>query len=237
MDRRTLQMIQRGLIAAVSFVLALIVITAFRDILQGPDETAPIRTTTTVAPDSGEIDTTTTTIATAVTTTTTASIAPAICLEDEPTDEDATILQIYFPCGVTDLAIGGTYVYREVPPTDLVLTTTIRELTKGLETDEVALGFRSPFSEAANGSFLGVSLAEGTAFLEFNDAIFPAGADTAEGAQIFLSTLNANVFQFASISAVEYRIGGSCDAFWQRLGLDECNTITRSQWRSQLAAQ
>jgi hypothetical protein len=237
MDQRTLQMIQRGLIAAVSFVLALIVITAFRGLLEPPGETIPRRTTTTtVAEEALGAETTTTTTLPGSATTTTADDAnnPAVCVEEEPTSENATLLQLFFPCGSSNLATDGTYIYRTVPETDLVLTNTMREMTRGLDADEEALGFRSPFPEGAEGSFLGVSIdnEEDVAYIEFTDAIFPEGADTAEGAQIFLSTLNANVFQFSTIGAVQYRLGGSCDAFFQRLG-GACGTITRSEWLSQ----
>lgn len=237
MDRRTLQMIQRGLVAAVSLVLALIVITAFRGLLESPGETLPPRTTTTLAQgDGGEQSTTTTsTTAAAVDATTTTAVTDgAVCVDSEPDSNDVTVLRVYFPCGSSDLA-GGTYVYRAVPPTDLVLTTTMKEMTKGIEPEEQALGFRSPFPSGAESSFLGVSLQEGTAYIEFDAEIFPDGADTTEGSQIFLSTLNANVFQFDTISAVEYRLGGSCSAFFQQLGR-ECERITRSEWRSQQAS-
>ncbi len=235
MDRRTLQMIQRGLIAAVSFVLAMIVITAFMNVLETPDDTLPLRATTSTIADDGDT-TTTTTIApaasAATTTSTTAGATDDVCAEEMPADEDSTILRVFFPCGGADPATGGTFVYRAVAPTDLVLTSTLREMTKGLERSEAELGFNTPFPAGADGSFLGVSLAEGTAFLEFNADIFPGGVDTAEGAQIFLSTLNANVFQFSSIDEVEYRLGGSCAAFWLRLGAEECDTITRAEWQS-----
>lgn len=234
MDPRTLQLIQRALVATVTVVLALVVVIAFVRVLE-PPETTLAAPTTTSRPDATEAETTTTLAPTAGETTTTNSVAaPAICIETEPSSDAATVLQVFFPCGSNDLAIGGTYVYRAVAPTDLVLTTTLREMAKGLETDEAALGFKSPFPEDSAGSFLGVSISEGTAFLEFNSGIFPEGADTPEGAQIFLSTLNANVFQFDTINQVEYRLGGSCDAFWQRLDAD-CETITRSQWEAQLA--
>ncbi len=111
----------------------------------------------------------------------------------------------------------------------------MKEMTKGVEPAEQELGFRSPFPASADGSFLGVSLDNGTAYVQFSAGIFPDGADTAEGSQIFLSTLNANVFQFDTINAVEYRLDGSCSAFFQQLGA-ECETITRAEWLSQQAS-
>ena len=239
MDRRTLQMIQRGLVAAVSLVLALIIITAFRGLLEPPDETIPRRTTTTesLAANDDDDDTPTTHEPGSTTTTTTnAETTPAICFEDEPDDTEATIIRVYYACGSTDIATANTWVFRAVEPTDLVLTTTMAEMVKGLDGDEEALGFRSPFPASAEGSSRGVSIVDGTAFIEFDEGVFPDGADTAEGSQIFLSTLNANAFQFPTIEEVEYRLRGSCDAFWQRLGADECQTITRSEWEAQVAA-
>jgi hypothetical protein len=231
-------MIQRGLIAAVSLVLALIVVTAFRGLLEPPGDTIPRRTTTTVAAGSVETESSTTTSmagADTATSTTASNGDTGVCVDDNPGSDNATLLQVFFPCGSSALATGGTYVYRTVPTTDLVLTTTMGEMTRGLEPEEEALGFRSPFPATANGSFVGVSLVDGTAYVEFDGDIFPDGADTAEGSQIFISTLNANVFQFDTIAAVEYRLGGSCDAFWQHLD-GECQVITRSQWQSQLVS-
>lgn len=247
MDRRTLQMIQRGLIAAISVVLALILITAFRNLLEPPGATQPVRTTTPVATGS-EDDTTTTTTSSTVpdstlnegngTTTTTAVATPAICIEDTPEEsEGTTVLRVFFPCGSADLATGGTYVYRVVPATELVLTMTMREMVAGLEDEEAQLGFRTPLPASADGTFQGVSIVDGTAYLEFGSGdIMPPGVATIEGAQVFLSTLNANVFQFSTINTVEYRLNGSCDAFWQRLGAEECDPITRAEWQSQLSS-
>ncbi len=237
MDPRTLQMIQRGLIAAVSLVLALIVITSFMDLIQPQDETLRTTTTLAVTTEPETEDTTTTTLAVSVTTTTAGAAEPAICAEDEPDPDEGTILQIYLPCGSDDLA-GGSFVYRTVAPTDLVLTATMTELTGGLDDGEADLGFNSPLPGSADGSFLGLTISDGIAYVSFaNEDIFPPGASTAEGSQVFLSTLNANVFQFSTINAVQYRIGPSCDAFWQRLGEEECVEITRSQWQAQLASQ
>ena len=105
-----------------------------------------------------------------------------------------------------------------------------------LEPEEQALGFRSPFPAGADGSALGVTIdtTDQTAYVEFAARVFPDGADTTEGSQIFISTLNANVFQFDTINAVEYRVGGSCDAFWQQLG-GQCQKITRADWEAQLS--
>lgn len=225
-----LQLIQRGLVAAVTVVLALVIITTFMKVIESSDEPVAIRqTTTTVTTVPG--DTTTTSRGDTVTSTTDGVVTPAICSEPAPPSANATVLRVYFACGSNDLATDETFVYRAVAPTDLVLTTTLREMVNGLEPEEAALGYKSPFPETAQGSFLGVSISQGKAFLEFNTAVFPDGVDTAEGSQIFLSTLNANVFQFDTINEVEYRLGGSCDAFWQQLG-SSCQPVTRAQWQA-----
>ena len=235
MDPRTLQLIQRALIAAVAVVLALVVVTAFVRVLEPPDETLSIRTTTSASTTLEPDLTTSTTTGSNVTTTTNDVTAPAICIEEEPPSDAVTVLKVFYPCGNSDLAIGGTSIYRAIPPTDLVLTATLREMVKGVDAEEAALGFKSPFPAGAEGSSLGVTLVRdtGTAIPEFTIDVFPDGVATPEGAQIFLSTLNANVFQFDTIQQVEYRLGGSCDAFWQQLG-SRCEVVTRAQWQAQL---
>ncbi len=232
MDPRTLQLIQRALVAAVTVVLALVVVTTFVRVLEPADETLTTRTTTVASVTTEPEATTTTTSDDGVTTTTNAVTAPAICIDEEPSSNAATVLKIFYPCGSTDLATGGTFVYRAVPPTDLVLTAVLREVVTGMTAEEAALGFRSPFPDGAEGSSLGTTIVEGTAIPEFTIDVFPEGVDTPEGAQIFLSTLNANIFQFDTINAIEYRLGGSCDAFWQQLG-SSCQEVTRTDWQSQ----
>ena len=234
MDPRMLQLIQRGLVGAVTVVLALVVITAFVRALQTSEETAtPRPTTSTTTSTTQPEEASTTTAAPEATTTTDGVVVPAVCNQDSPGGNGVTVLRVYYPCGPNALATGEAWVYRAVPPTDLVLTTTLTEMTNGLNETEAELGFRSPFPDSAPGSFLGVSLSQGTAFVEFSLDIFPDGVDTPEGAQVFLSTLNANVFQFDTINRVEYRLSGSCDAFWQQLG-GNCEVVARSDWRSSL---
>jgi hypothetical protein len=44
-------------------------------------------------------------------------------------------------------------------------------------------------------------------------------ASTSAGSQILLRELDATVFQFPSVRSVEYRINGSCAAFFEWLQL------------------
>lgn len=237
MDPRTLQLIQRGLVAAVTVVLALVVVIAFIRVLESGEPSAATTTTSTTTTSQPEETTTTPAPPGETTTTTSGAVVPAVCVEDEPPDNDVTVLRVFYPCGANPLASGEVWVYRAVAPTDLVLTTTMKEMVNGLDEQEAALGYRSPFPGAAPGSFLGATIdrEEAKAFLEFTADVFPDGVDTPEGAQVFLSTLNANVFQFSTINQVEYRLGGSCDAFWQQLG-GSCDVITRSEWQASLTA-
>lgn len=237
MDPRTLQLIQRGLVAAVTVVLALVVVIAFVRVLQTGEPIAATSTTSPPTTTTQPEETTTTTLASGNTTTTTSgAVVPAVCADEEPPDDDATVLRVFYPCGSNPLASGQVWVYRAVAPTDLVLTTTMKEMVNGLDEDEAALGYRSPFPDTASGSFLGATIdrEDAKAFLEFTNDVFPDGVDTPEGAQVFLSTLNANVFQFSNINQVEYRLGGSCDAFWQQLG-GSCDVITRAEWQASLS--
>ena len=60
--------------------------------------------------------------------------------------------------------------------------------------------------------------ADGVAIVDFADlrAVLNNGS-TSMGSQILLAQLNATVFQVPEVEAVEYRIHGSCDAFWNWL--------------------
>ena len=237
MDPRTLQLIQRGLVAAVTVVLALVVVIAFARVLQSSEPSAATTTTPPTTTTQPEETTTTSAAPSEPTSTTSGAVIPAVCADEEPTENNVTVLRLFFPCGTNPLASGQVWVYRAVAPTDLVLTTTMKEMVNGLDEEEIALGYRSPFPDTAPGSFLGATIDrdQAKAFLEFTADVFPDGVDTPEGAQVFLSTLNANTFQFSTINQVEYRLGGSCDAFWQQLG-GSCDVITRSEWQASLTA-
>jgi len=233
MTPRALQMIQRVLVAAVTVVLALVVISAFIKVIAPPDAAVALPTTTRPATTTTTTEPPVHTVPPPSVTTTPDPVDGGRCEETPPNQPDMTVLRVFYPCG-TGTVTRTRFVYREVPPTRQVMTATFAQLTKGIDSTESDLGFRTPLPADASSAFLGASINGDRVLLEFTEGIFPEGVDTPEGMQIFLSTLNANVFQFASISEAEYRVGGSCDAFWSHFG-SKCQIVTRSEWGSQVA--
>ena len=242
MTPRALQIVQQLLITAVTVVLALVVFAAFLRVIRPPDPEAVARsaaarttTTTTLATFPGAPAPT---VAEGEPPPPSTTVAPADappCREDAPETGSGTVLRIYYTCGPSSVPTASSFVYRVVPDTSLVLTATIQELVKGPDDDERALGFVSFFSPATSGAFVGLDLASGKATVGFSGIGDIPNITTATGSQFFIANLNANVFQFDTIDAVEYSLDGSCDAFWA-LFQSECQTVSRADWDRQVAA-
>lgn len=161
--------------------------------------------------------------------------APPECREPAPTAGVGMVLTVFYTCGPSTTPTADKFVYREVPSSDLVLTRTMEELVKGPDVVERAVGFVSFFSEETEDAFAGVTLNAGRATIDFRGLETIDNISTASGSEFFLANLNANVFQFGTIDAVEYRLNGSCDQFWNLLQRD-CQLMTRAEWDRQLAA-
>jgi hypothetical protein len=166
--------------------------------------------------------------------TTTSAVATPTCQEPQPVSAVGIVLTVYFTCGPSTFPTADSFVYRDVPATDLVLTTTLEELVKGPDDEERAAGFVSFFSEATADSFRGVTLSDGRATIDLSGLEDINNISTSTGSEFFLANLNANVFQFDTIDAVEYRLNGTCDDFWNLLQRD-CQLVTRAEWERQLA--
>lgn len=243
MSNRILEYVQRGLVAALSVVLALVVWTLFQNVLQTPagnasEQRSEALGTTTTLPEvstTAPIDQAQTESPTATTTTAApvAFVAPwtdGRCSEQPPEiGDDETLLRVYFNCGTATEPTGTTFVYRRVPATSRVLTNTFRQLILGPSDNERNRGFGSFFDGSV--TIESVSLREGRAIIDFGglDGI----ADwftTQEGVEFFLANLGANAFQFSSVQAVEYRADGNCSDFWELMGGEGCEVISRNQW-------
>ena len=160
---------------------------------------------------------------------------PPECREPAPTSGVGMVLTVYYTCGPSRTPTADKFVYREVPPSDLVLTRTMEELVKGPDVVERAAGFVSFFSAETVDAFAGVTLNAGRATIDFRGLETIDNISTSSGSEFFLANLNANTFQFGTIDAVEYRLNGSCDEFWNLLQRD-CQLVTRADWERQLAS-
>ncbi|MGI8759365.1 MAG: GerMN domain-containing protein [Acidimicrobiales bacterium] len=121
-----------------------------------------------------------------------------------------------------------TPVSRQVPRTSGVLRAALEQLLAGPTDAEHAQGLRSFFSKETAGMLIDVTIGpDGTAVVDLGDLrpVIP-NASTSAGSGQLLAQLEATVFQFATVSAVEYRIDGSCEAFWEWLQRS-CQTVAR----------
>lgn len=95
---------------------------------------------------------------------------------------------------------------------------------------ERAAGIRSWFSDATAGMLRSVIVdSSGHVIVDLRDlsAVIPnAGSST--GSTLLLTELNGTVFGFDEVRSVEYRIDGSCDAFWDWLQYG-CHTVSRAE--------
>jgi spore germination protein GerM len=99
------------------------------------------------------------------------------------------------------------------------LEAAVRGLLGGPTPQERDAGYISLFSEQTALALNSVELgADGVAIVDFADLrVAIPNASTSTGSQILLAQLGATVFQIPEVAAVEYRIHGSCDTFWEWL--------------------
>ncbi len=251
MTPATRQIVIGLLIAAATTALALLVFSTFRRVLQPPD---PDR----VAARAVELAATTTTGAPGG-----GTVAPGAaggggnrpappgqgggasqeedsqgtgdCQEPPPRNAQGTVVMLFFTCGSGSVPDVSGNAFRIVPVTERRLTATLTELVGGPNAEERDLGFTSVFSEDTSGIFAGVVIDDGTALVDFVGLESIPDLDQATVASDLIASLNATVFQFETVDAVEYRVGGSCQTFWAAMGAD-CATTSRGEWERQLAA-
>ena len=73
-----------------------------------------------------------------------------------------------------------------------------------------------------------VELRDGRLVVDFDPAIRERmpGAASSAGSRALLSSLDSTAFQFPEVESAEYRLGGSCEAFWNWLQR-ECRIVRR----------
>lgn len=136
----------------------------------------------------------------------------------------------FFHCADAEPFADPRPVPRDARAADLVsrLDAAMRGLVGGPTEAERAAGYTSFFSEATEHAVRGVAIGgDGTAIVDLEDIRpFMNNASTSAGAASLLSQLNATVFQIEEVTAVEYRIEGSCAAFWEWLQ-GSCTVVER----------
>lgn len=114
------------------------------------------------------------------------------------------------------------------PGADPSLRGALESLLAGPTPAERSRGFDSWFEEETRDALQDVRMEGDRALIDF-DASLPSaipGAGSSAGSEVLLGALDSTVFQFPSVQAVEYRLDGSCDAFWEWLQR-ECAVVRR----------
>jgi hypothetical protein len=163
--------------------------------------------------------------------------APCLAGPAEPEiPAGSMMVKVLFECAGDGLYPDvSTPVSRTAPDGPNVIEATLRALLAGLTDDERATGLGSFFSADTADALNSVTLGSGRLVVDFNDAILINNAGTSTGSTYFLAELNANLFQFPEVGSIEYRLNGSCDAFYGWLQ-GSCQVGTRAQWEQSLAA-
>lgn len=108
------------------------------------------------------------------------------------------------------------------------LRSALRSLLAGPSAEERAAGDFSWFSDTTANALRDVDFDGGHVVVDLDadlDRLIP-NASTSAGSEILLGDLDSVVFRFPWVETVEYRMGGSCDAFWEWLQRG-CDVVTR----------
>jgi photosystem II stability/assembly factor-like uncharacterized protein len=143
------------------------------------------------------------------------------------TEPAISYVTVFFSRG--EEAVGVRRIVEEPPPSP-GLEAALRELLRGPTPEERDQGLSSWFSPETADALRSVSLDEkGDVVVDFRDlaSLIPAASSSA-GSAMLLGELNATVFQHPDVRTVEYRLDGSCEAFWNWLQYD-CRILTREE--------
>lgn len=150
---------------------------------------------------------------------------------EDGTLQEATVVRVRFEAA--DAATFSVFFHRgeelvEVvrtgPRTTGVLRQALEALVAGPRPED-GDGLSSLFSADTADVLAGVSIADGLGVVDLSERV--DNASTSAGGVAFLAELDATVFQFPNIERVEYRLAGSCDAFWEWLQYGDCRIVER----------
>lgn len=161
-------------------------------------------------------------------------MAGARCSADTPTGQPGPSemdVLVFFSCGdgsassPEELFEQTRPASRRVVRTPSVLAAALEALVAGPTRVERGVGFASSFSSATAGSVRGVNVEDGLAIVDLTR--LPDNASTSAGSAYLLAELRSTVFQFPSVTALELRLEGSCEAFNEALQASGCRRIPR----------
>lgn len=146
---------------------------------------------------------------------------------------EASQVSVFYACsgdpfGATPRAVTRPVAFGADP-----IRTALEELLQGPTGDEQARGFVSFFHAGSAGMLKGVTMTdEGRAIVDFAD-LRPQlnNASTSAGSRQFLQELGRTLFQFPAVKEAEFRLEGSCDAFWEWLQ-SSCHVVPAEGYRA-----
>jgi hypothetical protein len=126
---------------------------------------------------------------------------------------------VHFLCGEPDPYPVVIALPRPIGEGSGVLRAALEAQLEGPTEAEREAGIESQFAPASAGLLRGVTVSDGLAVVDLDGRIRQelSQVGTSAGGVGFLDQLDATVFQFSTVDRVEYRIDGSCDAFYEWL--------------------
>lgn len=114
------------------------------------------------------------------------------------------------------------------PAADRTVRSALESLVAGPTSEERREGLSSWFGDDTRNVLREVRSEGDRVIVDFDESLpqLIPGAGSSAGSEVLLGALDSTVFQFPEVAAVEYRMGGSCDAFWEWLQR-ECIVIRR----------
>lgn len=142
------------------------------------------------------------------------------CDVDAPEPEpDEVLVDVVYSCRSGDDALLElTTVSRVVPAESNPIRATLNEAVKGPNGAERAEGVSGSFlSERTALMVRNVEMDGSRLIVDFHPFVRSpevSNVSTSTGGMIFNTILNANLFQYPEVEEIEYRVDGSCDAYW-----------------------
>lgn len=114
------------------------------------------------------------------------------------------------------------------PGEEATVRSALESLVAGPTAEERGRGLSSWFGEPTRDVVSDVRVEGDRVVVDFRESLptLIPGAGSSAGSEVLLAALDSTVFQFPAVDAVEYRLAGSCEAFWEWLQR-ECVVVRR----------
>lgn len=155
---------------------------------------------------------------------------PCVTMSPAPR-EGYTHVSVFFTCEDEPRPAIPRPVPRQVSSDKVDLRVAIEELMKGPTAEERSAGFGSHFSSKTATMLNNVNMKGSVAIVDFGDlpSVIP-NASTAAGSSQLFQELGRTIAQFPEVEGIEYRLNGSCMAFYEWLQ-SSCRLLPAEKYR------